>query len=110
MELDGHAEALSGRASLLWGGAFLLYGVGDTVTTTVGLATGGVAEAGPVAAPLLEAYGVVALPAVKAVVFALFFVVWLALRRPGRGAVPLALAVVGGLITVWNLVVIGSAL
>lgn len=93
----------------LWIAAVVLYGVGDTVTTFWGLSTGGVAEAGPIAGPLIEAYGRAALLGIKAAVFLLFYAVWRALRTPGRVAVPLALALVGGVVTAWNLVVIASA-
>ncbi|WP_207588009.1 hypothetical protein [Halomontanus rarus] len=93
----------------LWIGALLLYGVGDTVTTVWGLSTGNVAEAGPIAGPVIEAYGRESLLGIKAVVFGLFYAVWSRLRTAGRVAVPLALAVVGGLVTVWNVVVVLSA-
>ncbi|MCU4740358.1 hypothetical protein OB955_01960 [Halobacteria archaeon AArc-m2/3/4] len=93
----------------LWIGALLLYGVGDTITTFWGLSTSGVAEAGPIAGPLIESYGRESLLGIKVVVFGLFYAVWSRLRTAGRVAVPLALAVVGGFVTVWNVVVILSA-
>lgn len=102
-------EVLAARKRLVWATALLLYGIGDTVTTFWGLSTGGVAEAGPVAAPLVEAYGRYALLGIKAVVFAGFYLAWRFLRTPGRVAVPLALATVGGVVTAWNLVVIVGA-
>ena len=104
-----HFAALAARQRLVWAAAILLYGVGDTVTTFWGLSTGGIAEAGPVAAPLMEAYGRYSLLAVKAVTFAAFYLLWRLVRTPGRVAVPLALATVGALVTAWNLVVVASA-
>ena len=95
---------------MLWFVAILLYGLGDTATTYVGLSTAGVAEAGPVAGPLMEAYGRRALLAVKVVLFALFFAAWRSLRPPVRAAIPLALVVVGATVTAWNLVVVAGAL
>ncbi len=101
---------VGGRDRHLWVAAVLLYGVGDTVTTFWGLSTGGVAEAGPIAGPLIDAYGRGTLLGIKAVVFPLFYLLWWLLRTPGRVAVPLALVVVGGIVTIWNLIVIASAL
>ena len=101
---------VSGKDREVWIAAVLLYGIGDTVTTFWGVSTGGVAEAGPVAGPLMEAYGRTGLLIIKAVVFPLFYFAWRLLRSPGRVAVPLALALVGGVVTGWNLFVIASAL
>lgn len=100
---------LSDRERALWIVGVALYGVGDTVTTFWGLSTPGVSEAGPIARPLIDAYGNVALLGIKLVTFAVFYGLWRLLRRPIRSAVPLALVVVGALVTVWNLVVIATA-
>lgn len=94
----------------LWVAAILLYGVSDTATTVWGLSTAGAAEAGPIAGPFIDIYGPVALLGLKAVVFTLFYLTWRVLRTPGRTAVPLALAVVGGLVTTWNLLVLSGTL
>lgn len=102
-------ERLATRQRALWVAAVLLYGVGDTVTTFWGLSTGGVAEAGLVAAPLMEAHGRGVLLLVKAVVFVGFYCLWRVARTPGRAAVPLALTTVGLGVTVWNLLTIVSA-
>lgn len=108
---DEHAiPVLSGNDRLVWIAAILFYGIGDTVTTLLGLSTVGVAEAGPVAGPVIEAYGGYALVSVKATVFPAFYLVWRILRTPGRVAVPFALALVGAVVTVWNVVVITAAL
>lgn len=107
---DDAVPLLGGNDRLLWIAAIALYGVGDTVTTFWGLSTGGVAEAGPIAKPLIESYGRGALFAIKLVVFPAFYFVWRVLKTPGRVAVPFALALVGGLVTVWNVLVISSAI
>jgi len=99
---------VGGRDVQLWIAAILLYGVGDTATTLWGLSVGGIAEAGPIARPLIETYGPRALLLVKAMVFGAFYVAWVMLRTPGRIAVPLALALVGGVVTAWNLFVVAS--
>lgn len=101
---------IGGHDRRIWIAAILLYGVGDTVTTLWGLSTGGVAEAGPVAGLFIETYGHTALVGIKAVIFPIFYAVWRFLRTPGRIAVPFALAFVGGIVTVWNLLVITSTL
>ncbi|WP_256028312.1 DUF5658 family protein [Natronomonas aquatica] len=100
---------VGGNDRWVWIAALLLYGVGDTVTTLWGLSTGGVTEAGPVAKPLIAAYGHAAILGIKTVVFPSFYLVWRALRTPGRIAVPFALAVVGAVVTAWNLLVIVGA-
>lgn len=93
----------------LWLLGIVFYGIGDTVTTFAGLSVGGVAEAGPIARPAIDAYGQAALLAIKLVVFSLFYVSWRLVDRPTRVAIPLALAVVGVLVTGWNLVTIATA-
>jgi hypothetical protein len=103
-------ELLADAERPLWVAAVLLYGVGDTATTFWGLSAGGAAEAGPIAGAFIHAYGPVALLGLKAVVFTLFYLAWRVLRTPGRTAVPLALAVVGGLVTAWNLLVLSGTL
>lgn len=93
----------------LWVVAILTYGVGDTATTLVGLETGSVAEAGPVAGNLVGAYGAPGFLLLKLGTLALFFAAWYVLRSPSRTAVPLAVAVAGTIITAWNLFVLLSA-
>ena len=110
MSESDSVPVVGGADRRVWIAAIVLYGVGDTVTTFWGLSTAGVAEAGPVAGPLIDAYGRYALLAIKAVVFPSFYILWRVLRTPGRVAVPLSLAVVGGVVTVWNLLVIASVL
>ena len=101
---------IGGHDRWVWIAAILLYGVGDTVTTLWGISTGGVTEAGPVAKPLIETYGHAALVGIKAVIFPAFYALWRFLRTSGRIAVPFALAFVGGIVTVWNLLVITNIL
>lgn len=110
MKDDRNVPLLGGNDRRLWIAAIVFYGVGDTVTTFWGLSTGGVAEAGPIARPLIEAYGRPALIGIKAVVFPAFYLIWRYLETPGRVAVPFALALVGTIVTAWNLLVITSAL
>lgn len=90
--------------------AVVFYGIGDAGTTFVGLSLGGVTEAGPIAGPAIDAFGNLGLIAIKITLFFGFFAAWRALSRPGRVAIPLALVVVGALVTVWNTVMILSTL
>lgn len=100
---------IGGNDRQVWLAAILLYGIGDTVTTFLGLSAIGVSEAGPIAGPLIDGYGRHALLVLKAVVFASFYVAWRLLRTPGRVAVPFALSLVGAIVTAWNLIVITTA-
>lgn len=90
----------------LWIAAVLLYEIGDTFSTLVGLSLGGLAEAGPLAAPAMIAFGPVGFLAVKTAVFVSFWAVWTSLHTQGPVAVRFALATVGGLVTAWNAAVI----
>lgn len=110
MSTEEGVAKLNSRAQWIWIAAVLLYGIGDTATTFWGLSTGGVSEAGPIASPLIEAYGRFALVGIKAAVFSAFYAGWWLLRTPGRIAVPFALAFVGAVVTVWNLLVITGVL
>lgn len=101
-------RALADREPLLWLGAVALYGVGDAVTTVVGLSTGRGAEAGPIAAGLIEAHGFAGLLLLKVVTVGLFYLLWRLVRTPGRVAIPAALLVVGAFVTTWNVIVLLS--
>lgn len=103
-------SALARHERAIWAAAIALYGVGDTVTTLVGLSLGGVLEAGPVAEPTLEAFGSAGFVALKLLLLLGFGAVWSRLPAPARMAVPLALATVGALVTLWNGMVIVTAL
>jgi hypothetical protein len=91
---------------VLWIGAILLYGGGDTITTLWGLSREGIAETGPLVGPLIVRYGVSGLFVAKCVSLVAFGLVWYLLWKPTRVAVPVALVVVGGAVTVWNLLTI----
>lgn len=106
MVLTRTVDAIADHQRLLWVAAALLYGIGDSITTVWGLSSGGVTEAGPLAAPVMELYGRYALLGIKLVVFSGFYLLWRGLRNPGRAAVPLALAIVGAAVFGWNLAVI----
>lgn len=99
-------EVASDRSIELWVLAFLFYGVGDTVTTFVGLRMEGVAEVGPLALIAMEIAGNVGFVAMKGLFMVVCFGAWYVLDTRGRVAIPLALIVAGGAITFWNLLML----
>jgi len=94
------------RPRSVWLLAVLTYGVGDALTTVVGTAGASAAEAGPLAAAFIDAWGVGGLLLLKGLTLAAFYALWHTLDTPGRVAVPLSLAVVGTGVTAWNLSVL----
>ena len=87
----------------LWAATAVFFVVGDLLTTAVGLVHGGAAEAGPVVAPLLEAYGLVAMLPLKVLAVLVCVALWRLSLRPHAVGVPLGLAAFGVLVTGWNL-------
>lgn len=107
---QGVPESLARHTPALLGLAVALYGVGDLLTTVVGLHGGRATEAGPIASMLVEGYGVAAVVPLKVGSLLLFYLLWRAVPRPHAVGVPLALAVLGALLTAWNtLVLLGLA-
>ncbi|MEF8822417.1 MAG: hypothetical protein V5A52_09075 [Halovenus sp.] len=94
------------REQLLWVTAILFFGIGDLVTTSIGIQASHVSETGTLQEPLLRQFGLVSVPGLKLAVFAGFFACWRLIPRPHNLGVPLALTTVGALVTVWNAVVI----
>lgn len=86
----------------LWAFAVVFYGISDTATTLVGLRAEGAREAGPVAMAAMGYAGVPGFLALKAAFVSACFLVWAVIETPGRVAIPLALAVTGVGITLWN--------
>ena len=97
---------LASRQRGLWLVVLLGYGLGDLGTTLVGLSTGRGAEAGPLAAGLVAELGLPALVVLKLTSLVTFYLAWRLIARPFRVAVPLAVAGVGVVVTVWNVVVL----
>lgn len=92
---------------LLWALAVLFYGIGDTVTTTIGLLwVDDAAEIGPIALVAIETAGMSGLLVLKVVFFAACFGLFYLLPSPTRVAIPLALTVMGIMVTAWNTIVI----
>lgn len=99
---------LSTRPSLRWGVALMLFGIGDLVTTAVGMRSPGVVEMG-VAAPLVQQYGFKIVLVLKSATLVGFYVLARSVARPYRKGIPIGLAFLGLLVTAWNLVVLAIA-
>jgi len=100
---------LRAQQSRLWVGALLLYGLGDLVTTIVGLSQQGIVEIGPVAGPVVETYGTLGLVVLKSGTLAASYGVWRFAPQPQRVGIPLGLVVVGLAVTSWNTIMIWLA-
>lgn len=98
----GWLTALIENQPLLWGLAVVFYGIGDTVTTALGLRADHTAEVGPVALVVIGDAGILGLVLLKLVFFAIFAAIWYVLETPGRVAIPAAVAVAGIGVTLWN--------
>lgn len=94
----------------LWLIACFFFGVGDVVTTGVGVGIVGVAESNPFITTLLQQYGFSALGALKLGTLGGCYFVWRHLSRPHCVGIPLGLAVVGVSVTAWNLHIVIAAL
>lgn len=105
---DGSIDFLVSLSPYLWAVAVAFYGVGDLATTFVGLAFESVVEVGPVAA-LTVYYGPMACLALKGGSFLACGLLWRAVPKPQRVGVPLGLALLGAVVTAWNLAVITAA-
>lgn len=93
-----------------WSGALLFYGLGDVVTTTLGLQDAVVVEASPIVARFVALSGLWVILPLKLVVFGIAYVLWVTVPRPHNVGVPLGLFAFGVVVTVWNGIVLLSAL
>lgn len=94
----------------LWLLACVFFGVGDVLTTGIGVGIGGVAESNPFVAPLLQQYGFSALGALKLGMLGGCYLVWRQLSQPHCVGIPLGLTVVGVVVTAWNFHIVVLAL
>jgi len=98
------------RYRRLWVLTVLFFGIGDVVTSGIGLSMAGIAEIGPLVAPLVSAYGLWAMVALKIVFIGAALLFWRVGPKPQADGIPLGLAVLGVLVTGWNIVVVLSVL
>lgn len=96
------ADRLEVSSSQLWAVSILFFGIGDIVSTMIGLNNGQLAEVGPLVAPIIAEYGFSALLGLKLATFGLCYGLWKVTPHPHRVGVPLGLAVLGVLVTAWN--------
>ena len=104
------APFVSSGSRFCWPLAVAYYGIGDILTTVIGVGINPVTEIGPVAGPLLQQYGIVAFPVVKLALFTYWYVAWRVVPGPYSLAIPLGLAVGGVLVTVWNATILVTVL
>ena len=94
----------------LWFIAVLCFGIGDVVTTSIGLRLAGVTEMHPLAVHAFQYSTLGAMVVLKSIVFGSCYLLWKWTPRPHCMGVPLGLAILGMIITVWNLQVLLLAL
>lgn len=87
----------------LWITAVLFFGIGDMITTFVGLYMEWAVEAGPVASWLINQYGIEMLFLLKVVTFLAFYKFWKLIPDPYNIGIPLGLTILGAEVTVWNI-------
>jgi len=86
----------------LWILVIVFFGVGDLVTTMLGLTIGSSTEANPLVAMLVDQYGVFVLLPLKIAMIGGCYVGWRQLPLPHPVVVPLVLALLGIVVTIWN--------
>jgi hypothetical protein len=91
-----------------WIVGILCFGVGDVVTTSVGLGAEHVTEVGPLVSVVVERYDVPGLVAVKLAVFGACYLCYRRVPSPQNAGIPLGLAAFGTLVVLWNLFVLYS--
>lgn len=89
-----------------WVAAILMFGVGDVVTTLVGISAFGAVELSPVAGPVVETIGLWALVPLKAATLVAFYGLFAYTPTDYREGVPLGLSLVGAAAVGWNSVVL----
>ncbi|RDZ42853.1 hypothetical protein C5B86_14275 [Haloferax sp. Atlit-19N] len=94
--------------AILWGAAALVYGLGDYVTTVLGVRMAGVQEGNPVVRLISGGDpGPGSFAVLKLVSVALFFAAYWVLRPAvARLAVPISLTLLGAVVTVRNVRII----
>lgn len=89
-----------------WIAAVLLFGVGDLVTTFVGIELLGAVEGNPLPLAVLEGYGFAALVVLKGAAFGLFVALYYYAPPLYRTGIPLGLMEFGAVVVGWNTAVL----
>ena len=108
-ETDSSIRLLSDLTPLWWQAAIVFFLVGDLVTTFAGFQLRQVVEAGPLAARVVNTYGAGLVVPMKLAVVGAFYGVYRVVPNPHCIGVPLGLAALGFVVTVWNGAVIVAA-
>lgn len=95
-------------AAVIWGLALLLFGIGDVLTTVVGIGVFGASESAPLAAAAIGGFGLASLVVYKVAFIAVAGGVYYVCPRPYRQGIPIGLVLVGVAVVAWNCVVLGS--
>ncbi|MDY6819863.1 MAG: DUF5658 family protein [Halobacteriales archaeon] len=90
----------------LWILAFVFFGIGDLVTTHIGLSMEYIIEVGPFIASVIRQHGLPAMLGLKSAAFVVCSGLYLVTPKPHKIGVPLGLAVFGILVTGWNIVIL----
>lgn len=95
---------------VLWTVAAICFIGGDVVTTFVGMSQGGISEANPLVWQVLTEYGPGPFVGLKVAIMGFGYVIWTTISEWVRDTIPLALALNGLGLTLWNLCVLASVL
>ena len=98
------------RDKAIWITVLLFFVVGDVLTTYIGLSLPFIGEAAPIAAPLYYSYGFLLLILLKVGFTGGMYLLWRQIDSLSRIGIPLGLALVGLVVTVWNSIVIANIL
>lgn len=104
-ETPGVVRRLQLAQPWLWVIAVLAFGIGDVVTTTIGLGMDSVHEAGPLTSLFVDRYGLASMVVVKTAVLVAFYGCWKITPRDYRVGIPLGLTILGLVVVWWNLLV-----
>lgn len=91
---------------MLWLAAIAFFGIGDVLTTGIGLGIDGIREVGPLTGVVIEQYGPLSMVATKIGIFCSSYALWAVAPRPSRVGIPLGLTILGIVVVGWNLFVI----
>ena len=94
----------------LWLVSVLFFGVGDVLTTAVGLQIGGAVETNPVLSAAEGPALYLTMVGLKLLVFGGWYLLWRVTPAPYRVGAPLGLAILGVAATALNLVVMFTAI
>ncbi|AAQ13728.1 hypothetical protein [His 1 virus] len=91
-----------------WHSAIATFGIGDTVTTIIGLSMAGIYEANPAANTILGELGLFGIIAAKVLYFGLMYIIVKSMPEHSRKYGPITITVLGTLICLWNIAIIAT--